>query len=405
MGKYFYLQWKRVAKYLPGAIVVVLILMAGLLVAFSAMTNSAAGSEDNQKIQVALCGDVDDPIMQMGLTALTALDDTRFSLDVHILTEEDAADRLEAGKLAAYVVVPEGFMDAAMYGELIPLKMVTSSGAANIVSIFKDEVTTVIANMVLEAQKGVFGMMDGFSENDIPYQQQLVDELAFQYVDYILCRGDAYTLQELGIADELRFTTYLLCGLSVLLMMLACLPFAPLMIRRDHALGRMLAAKQKPLWKQCLWDFGAYFAGLAAIFFILLVLGAAALAILAPDMLGDIPVGAILVNVLSVLLMAAALSYLLYSLASDLISGVLLQFFLSVAMCFVSGCMYPVYFFPQELQRLSAMFPTGIARSQLAGIFTGHFDWANLGLLFAISLVCFCGGTAARIGSAKNGGR
>ncbi len=405
MGKYFQLQWKRVTRYLLGAVIAVLILMGGLLLAFTVMTSSATGSADNQKIQVAICGDVDDPIMQMGLTAITALDNSRYSMVVQTLTEADAAEKLEAGKLAAYVVVPEGFMAEAMAGNLIPLKMVTTSGSTSIVSIFKDEVTKVIADMVVNSQKGVFGMMDGFEEYDIPYSQPIVDGLSFEYVEFILCRNETYALEELGIADDLRFSTYLLCGLAVLLMLLACLPFAPLMIRQDNALGRMLAAKGKPLWKQFGCNFGAYFLGLAAMLVVLLLLAAVGIGILKPDLLGELPLFEILINGLPVIFMAAALSYMLYSFSGDLISGVLLQFFVTVAMCFVSGCMYPVYFFPQSVQKMAAWLPTGVARSQLAGIFTGDFQWDSFGILMAFSAVFVAVGTAVRVASTKNGGR
>lgn len=405
MGKYFRLQWKRFSRYLVGATCVVLILLCGLLLAYSMMTSSVTGAEDNQKIQVGICGDVEDPIMQMGLTAITALDNTKYSLDMQTLEEGEAAKALEAGDIAAYVVIPEGFMDAAFSGHLIPLKMVTTTGTASIVSVFKDEVTAVVATMVVESQKGVFGMMDGFSENDIRYSQKLVDELTFQYVDYILCRGDAYTLEELGIADALRFSSYLLCGLAVLLLMLACLPFAPLLIRQDNALGRMLAAKGKPLWKQCACQFLAYLLSLTAMLVVLLLLAVVGLGILDPDLLAELPVAEIIINALPVIAMAAAMSYMLYSFASDLISGVLLQFFVVVAMCFVSGCMYPVYFFPQSVQELAGFLPTGIARTQLAGIFTGDFAWGSFGLLAAFSAAFFAVGTGVRIADAKNGGR
>lgn len=405
MGKYLYLQCKRVARFLPGAICIILILMAGLLLAYTMMTSAMTESDDNQKVQVAICGDMDDPFLQMGMSAIMAFDNSRFSLDVQILEESEAVKALSDGLVAAYVVVPPGFMDAAMSGHLMPLKMVTTTGAAGLVSIFKDEVTAVITTIVLESQKGVFGMMDGFVKYEVEYQQKLVDELAFGYVGFILNRSEAYYLQELGIADELSFTTYLLCGLSVLLILLACLPFAPLMIRKDQALSRILSAKGKACWKQCLCNFAAYLLGLIAILVILMALAVTVLFVGAPHLLEDLQPGWIVVNALPVLLMAAALSYMLYSISTDLIGGVLLQFFVTAAMCFVSGCMYPVYFFPEGVQKFAAWLPTGIARSQLAGIFTGNFAWDSLGMLLAFSVIFVGIGAGVQIRSAKQGGR
>lgn len=405
MKKYFYLQWKRIARYLPGAVCVTLILMSGLLLGYGTMTASLDTSADNQKIQVAICGDVDDPIMQMGLATITALDSTKYSIDIMVMEEAEASRMLEQGDIAAYAVVPKGFMEHAMSGHLIPLRMITTAGAASLVSIFKDEVTKVIVTMVVEAQKGVFGLMDGFQEYDIPYQQKLVDGLAFEYVDLILCRGDAYTLEELGIADSLSFSEYLLCGLTVLLVLLACLPFVPLMIRRDPALSQMLHSKGKPVWMQAVCSYAALFLGLVAVFAILLSAIYIAAGVLAPDVQLELPLGSVCVNMLPVLMMAAAMSFLLCSLSSDLISGVLLQFFVTAAMCFVSGCMYPVYFFPERVQRLAALLPTGIARSQLACIITGEFSWSGVAVLVGFSAVFVAVGAAVQARGAGKGGR
>jgi ABC-type uncharacterized transport system permease subunit len=68
--------------------------------------------------------------------------------------------------------------------------------------------------------------------------------------------------------------------------------------------------------------------------------------------------------------------------------GVLLNFFGTLALCFVSGCMYPVYFFPVALQKLSAYLPTGLARTQLSGCLTGKTEFLP-GLLLTLYGIVF----------------
>lgn len=403
MGRYFYLQWKRVSRYLPGAFCVALLLLAGSLFAYSMLTAYVSGSEENQKYVIALCGDVDDPFFQMGLTAVTALDSTQYTMDVVVMEEEEAATALDRGDISAYGVIPENFMNNAFSGHLIPVKLVTTSGAANMVTIFKEEVTRVITTYVVESQRGVFGLMDGFTAADADYDQDLVDDLTFEYMDVILSRDSAYEVETLGIADELQFSESLLCGLAVLLVMLSCLPFAPLMIRQDHALGRMLAAKGRPIWKQSLLDLVAFGLGLAVILGILLLVASVGNSLLGEVL--EFSAVSVFVNLLPVILMAASMSFLLYSLSSDLISGVLLQFFVTLALCFVSGCMYPVYFFPEGVQNFGKLLPSAVARNQLAGIITGEFAWSAFGWLLAFSAVFFGLGAGCRIWSAKRGGR
>lgn len=374
MGKYFALQLKRVLRYLPGALCVMGLLLGGLFAALNMMLQQDAAKEENQKFPVAICGETDNVFLQMGLTMVTSMDSSRYTLDIRQMETDAAKKALAGGEIAAYVEIPDGFMEAAFAGELIPLNMVSTAGASGIVSIFKEELTDVIGDILTDSEKGVFGL-----ENAMWDQGQgrkignRMDRLALKYVDYIVLRDQVYTLEELGIADQLDLRQYLICGLTVLFAMLACLPFAPLQIRQDPALGRLLRAKgYSALW-QTLLDFAAYALTLFIIAGLLLPL---------LRLLGNGPISAnAVLQGIPVVLMVAAYSFLLFSLSGDLMTGVLMQFFLTLGLCFVSGCIYPTYFFPVEVQKWAAFLPAGLARTQLAGCFTGSAaaTWHLLG--------------------------
>ncbi len=395
MRKYFYLQCKQLLRFLPGALCVVLVLLLGLAGAFSMLVQRDADSEESQKFQIGICGTAGDSLLQMGLAALETFDNTRFSIEILQMEEQEADAALRRGEIPAYVVIPEGFVEGAFQGKIMPLQFVSTVGAAGMVSVFKEEVTQVVSALVLDAQKGIFGMMDAFDGFDVAYDQGLVDGLSIKYVEFVLARDHVYRLRELGIADALSLAEYLLCGLSVLLLMLACLPFAPLMIRQDMSLNRMLAARGKPMLLQSLCELGAY---TLCMFVMLLSLGAvvlvAALGFGTVVSLGQVL--NIILYTVPVVLLVTSMSFLLYSLAGDLISGVLLQFFVTLAMCFISGCMYPVYFFPETVQKLARWLPAGIARDQLAGYITEEGSAVTAACLLGYSAVFFLIGAAAR---------
>lgn len=391
MGAYFLLQCKRIARYLPGAFLAMLVLLGGLLTAFSAVVQQDAQSADNQKFQVGLVGTAGDTMVQMGLAALKTFDSTQLSMEIVEMTEPEAHAALEKGAIGAYIVIPESFVDQAMQGRILPLKFVSTIGAANVVSVFKEEVTEVISVLLLESQRGVYGMQGAMKANGIGGRGKKMDALAFTYVEYVLARDRTYSLQELGISDFMGLEEYLLCGLAVLFLLLVCLPFAPLMIRKDLSLNRMLTARGQSALGQALCDLAAYFAGLLAMLLVLLVLSHA---------FGQPFRSADLLSFLPVVGLVAAFSFLLYTLSDDLISGVLLQFFLSLALCFVSGCMYPVYFFPVQVQKLAAWLPTGAARSQLSQCLTGE-ETGALPILLGYILVFTLIGVALRVRRVK----
>lgn len=393
MGKYIYLQWKRFARFLPGALCVVLVLLAGLMIVFTMMVQFDEVSEKNQKIRIAMVGTADDSMIQLGLAALKNFDSTQFSLELLEMTEEDAREALKSGYIDVYLVIPEGFVEEALNGNILPLKCVTTSGAASMVTVFKEELSKVISSLLLESQKAVYGMQQAMRDQEIGGRGGKMNDLALTCVEYVLLRDRLYSLESLGIADSMGMGDALLCGLAVLLLHLACLPFAPVMIRRDLSLSRMLSARGRGVVAQALCDLAVYAGGLLLLVVILLV-GAGLI-------VEGLDAADILVRSLPVLFTVCCFSFMLYALSNELIGGVLLQFFVGLALCFVSGCMYPVFFFPVSVQKLAAWLPTGLARTQLSGCITGETDGKALVLLLAYGAAFCAVGVVARVRAVK----
>lgn len=369
MNRYFLMQSKRLGKSLPGALLAALVLLGSLFAVFSLTVLRDAQKTDNQKLPVALVGEADEPFLQMGLQAMTAFDSSRFSVDIRQMELEEAKKALQMGQIAAYVQIPESFIDEALHGKIQPLTFVSTTGAAGLVSIFKEEITDMISDVLLAAQKGVYGMADAAGENGLSVGNNM-DRMAIRYVEFVFSRDKLYSLEKLGIADSLGLEGYMLCGLGVLFLLLCCLPFAPIMIRQDLSLQRMLRARGSSAWGLVFAEFAAWFANLMALVLVLL-LGATAF------LGGKFPLAAVLLRIVPVVLMVASLSYMLNCIAADLTGGLVLQFFTVLALCFVSGCLYPVYMFPVGVQQAAARLPAGIARSLLSGAITGQ----GMGLL------------------------
>lgn len=375
------MQLRRFARQLPGMACMALCLLVGVLVALNVTVSTLAESEEQQRFPVALCGSTDDPFLQMGLQMLTGFDSSRFTIELRPMEWEEAEQALSRGDVAACVVIPEGFMDAAMAGQLMPLEFVSTARASGLVSLFKEEMTQAISQYILASQKGVFGIENAVQGGLITWDSGAnMDTLALRYVERILIRDQFYTLEELGIADQLPLDRYLLCGLGVLLACLCCLSFGPLLLRRDTALERMLWSRGVHPLSLAARTFLAYYLNLC----VLLLPMLAGLLLLSPGGAAS-SLGETILRLLPVILCIASLSFLLYALSAELIGGMLLQFFAGLGLCFVSGCMYPVYFFPSAIQELAQWLPTGLARSQLAACLTGR---GSAGTFWALLAWC-----------------
>lgn len=390
MGKYLFLQLKRLLRILLPALLVAAILFGCLALAYQAVTSMTDDSQEQSKIKFGVVGTAGDTFLEMGMLALNTIDSSRFAISFVTLEELEAQNLMRRGEIAAYVVIPDGFIDKAMYGEIMPVKYVSTAGAVGIVTMLKDEITHLVEDIVIETQKGIFGTGDamrdeGLSGGEAEY------ELTFKYFDFIFSRSKMYSVSQVGNAEDIGLEEYLLSGFCVVLLMLVCLVFAPSMVRDDLSLARVLAANRRPVISQALCDFAVYLIGILCIIAVLM-----GIAVITGWV--ELTAGLIL-QWIPIVIAMGALSFLLYELTTNLISGVLLQFFALLALCFVSGCLYPVTFFPDSVQTLAAYLPTGIARTQLAESFAGVSHMGGALMLLGYGGVFF--GTAVLIRKAK----
>lgn len=387
MKQYFTLQGKRFLRIFPAAILTLLVLL-GCLLAVLGFVVGQQQKEDSNAIRIGVVGSTDDPLLQMGLSALSYFDGTTFSMTLTPMEEDAATQALSRGKISAYVVIPPDFMDEIYYGSILPLKFITNVGASNLVTIFQTEITDTISQVLLDAQKGVYGLYDAADANGLTLKNQM-EEMPIQYTSYVLARENTYRVEDLGVGNGLGFSRYLLCGFCVVFLFLSCLPYAPTLIRKDTALARMLAARGRPAILQTLCTFGAYLCCMLLTVLVVFLLTLAGMPQKAMILLPMVP------HMIPVVLLITAFSYMLFSLSTDLIGGILLQFFTTLALCFVSGCLYPVHFFPSRVQILAQYLPTGVARSQIAGAFTGEIRIGATLLLVAYSVAFFLIGSFA----------
>lgn len=362
MRKYFIIQLKRLLRILPPILIVAAILFGCLAVVYDAIVSLEEEEGAQKKYQVGIVGTAGDTYLKMGLAAVESFDSTRYSVEFVEMTEPEAESAMRRGSIAAFLVIPDNFLDEAMYGNIIPLKYVCTTSAMGLVSMIKDEISQLIESMLIEAQKGIYGSGNALDDHGLD-GGKIVGQISLEYVDLVFSRSRMYTVTEMKKFDGLGMGGYMLSGLCVVLFLLICLTFAPVMIRPDQSLARVLAAKRRPAVAQVLCDFAVYMVGVlgvAAVIWLLVVVKAGQ----------GIPIKTVL-QCVPALFALSAMSFLLYEASSDLISGVILQFFVALVLSFISGCLYPITFFPDSVQRLSNWLPTGLARLQLAGCILG----------------------------------
>ena len=281
MRTYFSLQCKRVMKVFPFILIVTVVLFAALAVMLSGLMSAYNNSEKNAVFKVGITGDTDNEMLQMAIVAFQSFDESRFSVEFVEMEQTVAEAALQKGTISAYLELPEDFVEKAMRGEVEPMYYVTSAGADNIVNMFKNEITSLVTDVVVSSQQGSFGLQEALDDNDVAGKHgEWVNALAIEYVNLVLKRTEAITVNELGISEGMRTVEYYLCGMTLLFLMLLGLPFVAIYARQDRSLNVLLLSRGVSGFRQLFDEWLSHFLSLlclaAAVFVPLLAFSATA---------------------------------------------------------------------------------------------------------------------------------
>ncbi|MGN1126201.1 MAG: hypothetical protein ACI4RI_02050, partial [Ruminococcus sp.] len=263
------------------------------------------------------------------------------------------------------------FISSLVHGEIKKIKYYTTDASTGISAVFEREVTRVISDILVQSQKGVYGLESAMEDNGAGDDAvEKMNELCAEYFELIINRTTMGKNEFTGVADGISMQGYFLCSIITLFIFLFGISCASMYVKRDISLKRILFAKGQNVFRQIMCEYFAYFLLLYFVVAITCVCVAVfgGLKSLIPE-LEYMDFSEILLftaRLVPVVAMISAFHFLLFEITKDIVTGVLIQFVASVFLTYFSGCFYPIYFFPESVQNISAFFPAGIARSYLS---------------------------------------
>ena len=369
MIRFLFLQIKRSFKVFPFVCAVTLALLLGLALVLNLVADKFVNSEENRKFEIALTGDTESKYIDLGLSVMRTMDKSRFSINFSQMSESEAKRALSNGDISAYVVLPEDFIENALRGENDKIKYVTSPGGGGITTMFKNEITQLVTEIVVNSQKGTYGVADAAEDAGLKKKvQRYIDQISLDYVELIFNRSEVYEVKELGIVGGLSMIEAVVCGLIVVFIMLMGIPYVIIYCGKDKTLSKLLKSRGYSILPQVLCEYTAHLISmllLVAVIISVLALGVTVLEIMTVNDL--LPIISLLIPVI---FMISAFNMMIFEISDNVVSGVLLHFFITLSLCYVSGCMYPAFAFPNILRKIAQFLPTGLARDWITAYFT-----------------------------------
>ncbi len=389
--KYLRAQTLRALKLYPAIIAFTLALVMGVSIILLSLFGNRSRTEENTRIKVGIVGDLDNSYLDIGIAALQSMDTSRFYIEFVELSENEAKRQLSNGELKGYVNIPEGFVDSVADGGDLKLKYVMGNSPAVLSSLLMQEIIDVIGSIVTESQCAVYGYMDLLDETGVSksVRNRLAEGMTVEYVDKILTREQWYDTKTLGFGMGLSFEAYYICAFITLLLLLWGTVCVNLLLKRDLSLQRLLFSKKRRVLGQIIAEYVPYLAVFAANLLILCTLAAVAfmgkeMPSYLPELTGAFSFIKLAFALIPAAFLISAMQFALYELTSSVVSAVLLQILVLVALSYASGLLYPLYSLPVTLQKIAAWLPTGVAFDYVSRVIT-----ADMGAAAALKSVVY----------------
>lgn len=394
LSGYFRLQLKRFFKLTPIVLLLSALLLGAIGTAMFGLLSDKDSDDEDSLVSIGIVGDMTDSYLGMAVSALQNQDSSRFSLSVRTISDEsDAAAMLSRGELAAYIIMPDNFIAEAIDGDLKKITCVTSAGATDFGTQVSNELMQTVTRMVMYSQKGIFGFQNAAMAYGVPDGEayDMGDDVSWDIIDYVLDREKAYDIIEVGTDGVDRLPDPLICGMLMLLIMLWGITCCTIFNARNKPLRRVLSAKGTGAAAQVAGEYGAYLVFMTAMLGVLSVVIVAASPFF-PTMssLEKYDFTRLLPGILLPILTISALQFFLYEVSGGLVTGALLQFFCAMGMGYISGCVYPAYFFPEAVQSAAALLPSWSCRVWLDELLAGRASLGTIAVLigyFAVFLL------------------
>ena len=355
---YLRLCIKKASKSFLAVTLTVLILAGLLALCATVMINTDKNDVSRQKVKIGVAGDTEGTHLGLGFEAIAQADEISFSVDFIEMTQEEAEMALAEFEISAYVLVPPNYVSSMVKGEDAVLTFVMSKSSADVSAVLMSEVAQVLSPLVTDSESGIYAMMDYGYDNDADGMADKITRLNLKYITEILDRSSAFEMRNLGI-DTLSTAEYYVCGIITFFLLIFSVACCPLFADKNLPLGRLLVSKGTKVWQISACEYLSY---LSVLFLSVTLLSVGGGVICQKIDLGIDPSFAfgLPMSLFPCVLMISAMQFAVYELTFGIISGVLAQFVLAAALGYISGCFYPYYMFPQSIQTVASVLPSGI---------------------------------------------
>ena len=360
------LHFKRAFRLYPQIFIVTLVTFLLTATVALVLINGHNNSDKKRKLNIAIVGDSEESYIDMGIHFLQNFDSSRFFINFEKMSEEEAKVSLKKGKISGYIYIPEDFGKV----KTSKIKYVVNNSPVNITPVISAEVINILSEIISEIQMGSDILIEAAGEKN-------VKKFVLQCADFIVNRQNTYELNIIGVEDSLSLMQYYACGIMILFLLIWAIPCHQLINWQTKELKEVLYCRGIKTGYQLLCEFVTFF----SVTVVTLGLFAVLIGVLNSFSGGSIGVFSAIsfvFKMMPVIVMTTSMHMAYGEIFKGGFNAILIELIIAIVTGYISGFFYPIYLFPENIQTLSAILPSGVGFSYVGRLIKKSVDITSL---------------------------
>ena len=378
-----------------------MLLLAGMFFAFFGTREEVV--EFNSNVSIGIVANNEDKYLKMGIDAIETLDTTSSYLSlVYYDDEESAVNDMKSETIMGYLLIPDDYVRSVLRGDNITATFVSNNSIIDMAPMIVNDVIDTVSDLVFESQVGIFAMEEFYNEYDVKGYKQAITDINVKYISFVVDRANMVEVTEVKAYKQNSMQGYFACVFFVIIVILVGVLCSGICIKRDLSMTRLLNSRGCSAVCQTFIDFICFcFIPILIVLFIFvcMVLFFSLNTCIIPEY-SDLTLYGyfdMFIKMIPGILAICSLQFLIYEFCSDVITGSLLQFVVSIGLAYISGCLYPISFFPENIQNVVKFTPFGVAIESFKQISLDILNMNNIYLCIGYCIVFVLLSTLVRI--------
>ena len=359
---YFQMERKRMLQSFPGIILGSMLLISLLAGTFWLCHQSTQTPAHKNTVSVGIVAREGEPFIDWMIDAVSQMKNTKYTCRFLRLTEKEAENQMEQGKINVIFLIPRDYIASIIRGENKHVIIRFSQGETTIVSFLLRELCTAASSFILNSEAGIYTMQDYYREHRLPHASEDELSLNLSYIKEIAGLERGVKLEEVDIPSSYSQSSQFLASGIVLFFFLWGIAYGNLLTSQNHAFQQKLRLFSVGYPLQVILRNLAFFLVNVLSFAFLVALGYILCrwrGLSLSDTLLSQPEHLWLfgASLLPVLWLATAFIQWIYEVTEDKFGGAVFLFFSTLLLALLSGCFYPLDYLPLSIQKLARILP------------------------------------------------